>query len=80
MDRFRGTAIAQLEEYRLVERLLGEQCHVGKHRDGRPEADDDDAGEVKVPIALKDPKEVRSDSLQSPHDPEVTYSGHQGKG
>ncbi len=80
VDRFRGTVVAEMDEYRLLERLLGEQCHVGRHRDGRPEADDDDTGEGKVPIALKEPKEVRSDSLQSPHDPDVTYSGHKGKG
>ena len=76
VDRFRGTTAAQLEEYRLLERLLREQCHVGKHRDGRPGDDDDDAGECKVPVALKDPKQVSADSLQSPHDPDVTYSGH----
>ena len=62
VDRFRGTTAAQLEEYRLLERLLErllrEQCHVGKHRDGRPGDDDDDAGECKVPVALKDPKQV----------------------
>ena len=80
MDRFHGTTAAQLEEYRLLERLLREQCHVGKHQDGRPRDDDDDAGECKVPVALKDPKQVSADSLQSPHDPDVTYSGHKGKG
>jgi hypothetical protein len=80
VDRFRGTAVAEMEEYRLLERLLREQCHVGGHRDGRPQSDDDDAGEGKVPIALKEPKEVRSDSLQSPHDSDATYSGHKGKG
>ena len=37
VDRFRGTAVAKMEEYGLLERLLGEQCHVGRHRDGRPE-------------------------------------------
>ena len=78
--RFRGTTAAQLEEYRLLERLLRQQCHVGKHRDGRPGDDDDDAGECKVPVALKDPKQESADSLQSPHDPDVTYSGHKGKG
>ncbi len=56
VDRFHGTTAAQLEEYRLLERLLREQCHVGKHQDGRPRDDDDDAGECKVPVALKDPK------------------------
>ncbi|MBE0431798.1 MAG: transposase [Dehalococcoidia bacterium] len=80
VDRFRGTAAAGLEEYRLLERLLREQCLVGRDSDGRPGDDDDDAGETKVPIALKDPKEVPSDSLQSPYDPEATYSGHKGKG
>ena len=80
VDRFRGTAVAQMDEYGLLERLLREQCHVGGHRDGRPGADDDDAAEGKVPIALREPREVRSDSLQTPHDPAVTYSGHKGKG
>ena len=69
-----------MEEYGLLERLLHEQCHVGRHRDGRPSADDDDAEEGKVPVALREPKEVRSSSMQTPHDPEVTYSGHKGKG
>ena len=29
-------------------------------------------------VALKDPKQVSADSLQSPHDPDVTYSGGEG--
>ena len=33
-----------------------------------------------MPVALKDPKQVSADSLQSPHDPDVTYTGHKGKG
>ena len=40
VDRFHGTTAAQLEEYRLLERLLREQCHVGKHQDGRPRDDE----------------------------------------
>jgi hypothetical protein len=80
IDRMRGTAAQGLEEYRLLERLLGEQCEVGWKGDGRPGEGDDDAGEGSVPVTLKEPKQVRSDSLQSPHDPEVTYSGHKGKG
>ena len=74
VDRFHGTTAAQLEEYRL----LREQCHVGKHQDGRPRDDDDDAGECKVPVAEGPEAGVRR-LLQSPHDPE-TYSGHKGKG
>ena len=80
VDRLRGTAAEALEEYRLLERLLREQCHVGRDVDGRPEDNDDDAGEGKVPIALKSPKEISPDSLQSPYDAEVTFSGHKGKG
>ena len=69
-----------MEEYGLLERLLHEQRHVGRHEDGRPGAGDDDAEEGKVPTALKEPREVRSYSMQTPHDPDVTYSGHKGKG
>ena len=49
VDQFHGTTAAQLEEYRLLERLLREQCHVGKHQDGRPRDDDDDAGNARCP-------------------------------
>jgi hypothetical protein len=80
VDCFRGTAAREMEEYRLLERLLRDQCQVGKDGDGGPQADDDAAGEGEVPIVLKEPKAVRSDSLQSPHDPDATYSGHKGKG
>lgn len=80
VDRFRGTPAADLEEYRLLERLLCEQCQVGKRCGGGPGEDDDDAGEGPAPVTLKDPAEVSADSLQSPHDPDVTYSGHKGKG
>jgi hypothetical protein len=79
IDRMRGTAAQGLEEYHLLERLLREQCDVGVKMDG-PGEGDEDAGEGSVPITLKDPKQVRSDSLQSPHDTDVTYSGHKGKG
>ena len=30
VDRFRGTAVPQVDEYGLLERLLREQCHVGR--------------------------------------------------
>lgn len=80
VERFHGTAVVEMDEFQLLERLLREQCRVGRRRDGRPEDDDDDAGEGPVPIALKDPQEVPADSLQSPYDADVTYSGHKGKG
>ena len=80
VERFRGTPAAGMEEYGLLKRLLEEQCEVGKQGDGCPGEDDDDGGEGLVPIALKEPAKVRSDSLQSPHDTDATYSGHKGKG
>ncbi|HKI84075.1 MAG TPA: hypothetical protein VKA63_07055, partial [Candidatus Krumholzibacteria bacterium] len=80
MDRFKGTDAKEMESYGLMKRVLHEQCHVGRHKHGRPEDDDDDAGEGKVPIALKDPKHIAPGSLQSPHDPDVTYNGHKGQG
>jgi len=76
---FAETAARGLEEYGLIARLLDEQCDVtGVAR--QPGADDDDADEGGVPVEAKDPKTVSSDSLQSPHDPDVAYSSHKGKG
>ena len=78
-ELFRGTAAAKLDEYLLLERLLEEQCEVVSQK-VKPRDDDDDAGEGGVPVETKEPKEVGSNSLQTPHDPDVTYSGHKGKG
>ena len=80
VDRFRGTAAAGLAEYGLLERLLVEQCDVGGDGGGGPGEDDGDGGEEGVRVALKAPAAVGSDTLQTPHDAEVTYSGHKGKG
>ena len=76
---FQGTAAEELEEYALLQRLRQDQCEVVKKKQ-RPAQDDDDAGEGRVPVVLKAAKKVSSASLPSPHDPEVTYSGHKGKG
>jgi len=76
---FRGTAAVGLDEYVLLERLLEEQCEVVE-RKASPRDDDDDAGEGGVAVEVREPKEVSGDSLQTPHDPDVTYSGHKGKG
>src|SRR3990172_8204317 len=70
----RRLSVCARDLYRLVERFRGTPA-AGVGGD-----DDEDAGEGAVPIALKEPGEVRSDSLQSPHDPDATYSGHKGKG
>lgn len=68
-----------LEAYRLLERVLKERCEIVTVPES-PKDDDDDRGEGPVPVKLKEAKQVKSDSLQTPHDPDVTYSGHKGQG
>jgi len=79
IELFRNKKAARLKSYKLLERLFEEQCEV-QPRSQKPKDDDDDAAEGGVPVKVKPPKEVESDSLQTPHDPDVTYSGHKGKG
>lgn len=78
-DLFAGTAAEALPSYGLLQRLLQEQCTLVPKRK-KPRRDDDDAGERRVPVVLKAPEEVRSTSLQSPHDPDATYNARKGKG
>jgi hypothetical protein len=61
--------ITGMSSYQLLVRLLREQCRV------EPNAE---AGEPKV--LIKPNKEVPSDSLQNPSDPDASYDGHKGKG
>lgn len=68
VERFReDDSIKVMAEYRLLTRLLAEQCVVS----------DLDGGPV---VVLKAGKEVASDSLQSPFDLEASYDGHKGVG
>ena len=79
-ERFKGhRAIGKMEEYRLLERLLSEQCTISE-KAAKPRDDDDDRDDGAAPVDLKDPKEIGGKSLQTPHDPDATYSGHKGKG
>jgi hypothetical protein len=80
VDRFRGDeAVAALGSYGLLKRLLDEQCEVVEEPQGAAEGDAD-AEDVPAPVVVKEAKKVRSDSLQTPHDPSLTYSGKKGKG
>ena len=80
IDRFgQDEQVRVRPSYALLNRLFMEQCEVAAHA-GVPETGDADAAEPLVAVTLKEPKEVGSASLQSPHDPDVTYSGHKGKG
>jgi len=60
-------AVTRMASYRMMQRLLSEQCEVkGEDEDGR--------------VEVKPPKGIRSDSLQNPSDPDATYDGHKGQG
>jgi len=72
-------AIGATDAWTLLKRLFQEQCEVTPEPQS-PAADDDDHSEGGVAAMLKKPKEVGSDSLQTPHDPDATYSAHKGKG
>ena len=68
VERFRRIdGVVSMSSYQLLVRLLKEQCTV-----------EDDGGGKRV--SVKSNKEVGSDSLQSPTDPDAGYSGHKGKG
>jgi hypothetical protein len=66
VDRFKGdAAVSHLHSYKLLARLLSEQCEITHNPD--------------EPALLKKPAEVDAASLQNPSDPDATY-GHKGKG
>lgn len=71
--------VSKTEEWKLLKRLFEEQCVVAE-KPHDPGPDEDDQGDGATPVEAKPAKEVGSDSLQTPHDAEVTYSGHKGKG
>lgn len=80
LDLFRGDdRVAGLDSWGLLVRVFGEQCEV-TDVPVAPKDGDDDASQAPAPAAVKDPKKVGSCSLQTPHDSDVTYSGHKGKG
>jgi len=80
VEVFKGhRAVSEMEEYKLLARLREEQCETAGPGEG-PKDDDDDRGDGPAPVKLKEAREVDSKSLQTPHDPGVTYSGHKGKG
>ena len=58
--------VTAMNSYKLIERVLNEQCNLTDDRDN--------------PVEVKQPKEIASDSLQNPSDPDATYSGHKGQG
>jgi len=70
VERFRDCeAAAGMSSFALLLRVFNEQCAVKEAANG-------DAPTVE----LKPAKEVASNSLQNPSDPDATYSGHKGQG
>lgn len=68
VERFKGREeIVSMSSYQLLVRLFTEQCVVEK-ADG------------STSVVIKPNKDVPSDSLQHPSDPDAGYCGHKGKG
>jgi len=68
IERFKDQgAVVAMSSYQLLVRLFGEQCVV-------------ETTEIATGVILKPNKEVPSDSLQNPSDPDAGYCGHKGKG
>ncbi|MCI5167560.1 MAG: hypothetical protein D3903_16075, partial [Candidatus Electrothrix sp. GM3_4] len=62
-------SIPSMKSYRFMTRILKEQCITEQ---------DENTDEQR--ITLKENKDISSDSLQNPSDPDAGYSGHKGKG
>jgi len=70
VERFRSHGkITAMAGYKLMVRVLKEQCIVMQ-----------DAVTGDKQVAIKANKDVPSDSLQNPSDPDAGYDGHKGKG
>jgi len=68
VERFKANkAVCKMDKYKQLVRMFTEQCIVEK----------DDNGARAV---IKANKDVPSDSLQNPSDPDAGYCGHKGKG
>jgi hypothetical protein len=69
VERFKERdAVVSMSSYQLLVRLFGEQCVLEKTDGAAPQ------------VVVKPNKQVPSDSLQNPSDPDAGYCGHKGKG
>jgi hypothetical protein len=69
VERFRGNEpVTSMNSYQLLARLLKEQCIVER------------VDTHTTQVSVKANKDVPSDSLQNPSDPDAGYDGHKGKG
>lgn len=69
-SRFSGDKeLACMTSFQLLLRVLNEQCHVTKSEAGEP-----------LEFTVRPAKEISSDSLQNPSDPDAGYDAHKGQG
>jgi hypothetical protein len=68
VEQFKSVSeVTDMHSYKLITRVLHEQCDLSQ-------------SDAKEPVTVKQPKDIPSDSLQNPSDPDATYSGHKGQG
>jgi len=68
VEHFKGQdAVVAMSSYQLLVRLFNEQCVL-------------ETTESDTTVVIKPNKDVPSDSLQNPSDPDAGYCGHKGKG
>ena len=68
VERFKDhETVGDMASYKLLVRLFGEQCVLEKT-------------DSATAVIIKPNKDVPSDSLQNPSDPDAGYCGHKGKG
>jgi len=68
VQQFKGCGqVRAMYSYKLLKRVLKDHCNLKETEDGKT-------------VELKASKEIASDSLQNPSDPDATYSGHKGQG
>jgi hypothetical protein len=69
VERFRGNEpVVTMTSYQFLIRLLKEQCILAR------------VDTHTTQVSVKENKDVSSDSLQNPSDPEAGYSGYKGQG
>ena len=70
VQAFKDTSdVVAMHSYKLMTRVLQEQCTVTEAPDTTPAV-----------VSPKPPREIPSDSLQNPSDPDAAYDGHKGQG
>ena len=68
VERFKDSdVVTDMASYKLLVRMFNEQCVLEKT-------------DTKSAVIIKPNKDVQSDSLQNPSDPDAGYCGHKGKG